>query len=309
MTTDCVIVQPIARPGVELLKRAGLSIFEAPSTDLETLRPHLSSARAAITRNEGLSADAIAAAPNLAIIASHGTGTDRIAMDAAAARGIRVVNTPGSNARSVAEHALGLILACARQIPAADRAVRCGDWAIRERAQPVEISDRTLGLVGFGHVARHLARMARGLGMPVLCHSSHASEEELADVGVLPAKGLDNLLRAADILSLHGRMPGGVVLEARHIACLRPGAILVNTARGALIDEGALVNALHEGQIAAAALDVFEKEPLAKDSPLLGCPNLILTPHMGGAASEARDRTSVEVAKKVVEGLGLPVPD
>ncbi len=307
--TDCVIVQPIARCGVELLRDAGLSVFVAPSPELAVLRPHLLTARAVITRNSGLSAEAIKAAPKLAIIASHGTGTDRIDKGAAERRGIRVVSTPGSNAQSVAEHALALMLACARRIPAADRAVRTGEWSFRECIHPREISGCHLGLVGYGHVARKLATLAKGLGMTVSAHSKHASDADLAADGVLRAASLDSLLATAQIISLHG-LPGRTpVLDDALLSKLRADAILINTARGVLIDEAALAAALREGRIAAAGLDVFSGEPLPCDSPILDCPNVVLTPHIGGSGVEARERTALEVARRVVEGLGMAVPD
>lgn len=307
--TDCVIVQPIARPGVALLEKAGLSVFEAPSHDLNTLLPYLRTARAAITRNHGLSAEAIAAAPKLRIIASHGTGTDRIDKAAAEKHGIKVVNTPGANAQSVAEHALALMLNCSRHIRSADEALRNGDWAFRERAHPVEVSGRCLGLVGYGHVARRLAAMAGRLCMRVVVHSAHGSDAELARDGVLRAAGLDALLSEAHIVSLHGMPAAAPVLDETRIGKLRPDAIVINTARGALIDEAALANALRHGRIAAAGLDVFSNEPISPDNPLLDCPNLILTPHMAGTGVEALERTALEVARKVIEGLGLPVPE
>ncbi len=307
--TDCVIVQPIARPGVALLEKAGLSVFEAPSHDLNTLLPYLQTARAAITRNHGLSAEAIAAAPRLRIIASHGTGTDRIDKSEAEKHGIKVVNTPGANAQSVAEHALALILNCSRQIRTADRALRDGDWAFRERARPFEVSGRCLGLVGYGHVARHLAVMAEGLGMRVVVQSAHASDADIAHDGISRAADLGALLSEAHIVSLHGMPAAAPVLDETRIGQLRPDAIVINTARGALIDEEALVNALRQGRIAGAGLDVFFDEPLPADSPLLDCPNVILTPHMAGAGVEALERTALEVARKVIEGLGLPVPE
>lgn len=307
--TDCVVVQPIARCGVDLLQDAGLSVFVAPSPELTVLKPHLSTARAVITRNNGLSAEAINAAPNLAIIASHGTGTDRIDKGAAERRGIQVVSTPGSNAQSVAEHALALMLACARRIPAADRAARAGDWSSRERILPREISGCRLGLVGYGHVARRLATLAKGLGMTVIVHSKHASDADLAADGVLRASSLDNLLATAQVVSLHG-LPGRTpVLDEALLSKIRTDAILINTARGALIDEAALAAALRGGRIAAAALDVFSHEPLPSDSPILDCPNVVLTPHIGGSGVEARERTALEVARRVVEGLGMALPD
>ena len=306
--TDCVIVQPIAGCGVELLQDAGLSVFVAPSPELTVLKPHLLTARAVITRNSGLSAEAIQAAPNLAIIASHGTGTDMIDKGAAERRGIRVVSTPGANAQSVAEHALALMLACARRVPAADHAVRAGDWSFRERVHPREICGCRLGLVGYGHVARKLAALAKGLGMTVSAHSKHASDAELAAHGVRRASSLEDLLAASQVVSLHG-LPGRTpVLDGALLAKLRPDAILINTARGVLVDEAALAAALREGRIAAAGLDVFSCEPMPCDSPILDCPNVVLTPHVGGSAVEARERTALEVARKVVEGLGMASP-
>ena len=307
--TDCVVVQPIARCGLDLLRKAGLSVFEAPSPDLADLLPHLKTAKAVITRDMGFSAEAIEASPNLVVIASHGTGTDRIDKAAAKRHGIGVVSTPGTNAQSVAEHALALMFACSRHIAAADRAIRAGDWAFRERAQTRELSERHLGIVGYGHVARKLAALAKGIGMTVTVDSRHASDNDLAADGVLRAVGLEELLVTSQVVSLHG-LPGSTpVLDEARLALMRADAILINTARGALIDETALANALRAGRIAAAGLDVFSSEPLPDDSPLQDCPNLILTPHMGGSGVEARERTALEVARKVVEGLEMTLPD
>lgn len=299
--TDVVITQLIAPAGVDLLRRAGLAVLEAGTPDPEALAPHLATARAVIVRNLGFPAEAIARAPRLEVIAAHGTGTDRIDHAAAAARGIAVVSTPGTNAASVAEHAAALMLACARHLAAADRALRGGDWQIRDRLTPMELGGRRIGLVGFGHVARAFAHIARCLGMEVRALSAHAP----ADIA---APDLATLLGGADVVSLHG-VPGRAPrLGAAEIAAMRPGAILINTARGGLVDEAALAEALHTGHLRAAALDVFAAEPLPADSPLLDAPNLILTPHMGGSSDAARDRTSRAVALRVLEALRLPVP-
>ena len=306
--TDCVIVQPIAHCGVAHMRAAGLALFEAPTTDLATLKPHLRTARAVITRNHGFSAEAIAAAPHLRVIAAHGTGTDRIDKQAAASRGISVLNTPGANANAVAEHALALIFACSRQIVSADAALRAGDWAFRNRAQPLELCNRRLGLVGWGHVARALARLATGIGMEVRAFSRHATEAELARTGVDRSPDLDTLLAGADVVSLHGSPQSGPLLGAAQLARMKPGALLVNTARGSLIDETALARALHEGHLAAAALDVFAQEPLPPESPLRTAPNLVLTPHIAGLGPDASDRTARAVAELVIEALGLPLP-
>lgn len=306
--TDCLIVQPIAAPGIAMLRDAGLVVHEAGSTDMAALLPHLSTARAVITRNHGLSAEAIAAAPALRVIAAHGTGTDRIDQRAAAIRGIAVVNTPGTNAQSVAEHALGLMFACARAIPAADLAVRRGDWGFRDRDHPVELSGRTLGLIGFGQVARALVPMARAIGMDVVAVSDHASPQNMATLGVRFLSDTDDLLAQSDVVSLHGVPRELPVIGAARITAIKPGAILINTARGALVDEGAVARALASGALRAAALDVFTAEPLPSDSLLLRAPNMILTPHIGGSTDEARARTSLAVARAVLAALDLGAP-
>jgi D-3-phosphoglycerate dehydrogenase / 2-oxoglutarate reductase len=300
--TDCLVVQPIAEAGLRVLDAAGLSTYLAPLPDLALMRPHLATARAVITRNHGFSAAEIAAAPRLQVIVSHGTGTDSIDKAAAARRGIVVASTPGTNARSVAEHCLGLMLACARALPAADRATRAGDFDFRLRQETVELAGKTLGLVGYGRIARLVGTLARALGMRVCVFSKHAGAEDIAADGFEPVARLDALCRSADVLSLHGVPADECLIDARRIALMKPEAILVNTARGALLDEAALVEALETGRLRAAALDVFRSEP-PTDRRLLRSPNLILTPHMGGSAKEALARTAVEAARKVVEIL------
>jgi phosphoglycerate dehydrogenase-like enzyme len=306
--TDVVVVQPIAPAAVDLLGRAGLRVHSAPAPELEAMRPHLAAARAVITRNHGFSEAELAAAPRLEVIGVHGTGTDRVARQAAERRGVRVVNTPGANARAVAELALGLMLACARGLLSADAAARAGDAGWRERARGVELGGRRLGLVGFGHVARALVPMARGLGMEVAALTGHATDAELDAAGIRPAPDLDTLCATSDVLSLHAVPGPRPLLDAARIARMRRGAILVNTARGALVDEAALAAALASGHLRAAGLDVTAVEPLPPDSPLLGAPGLVLTPHIGGAAEEAIERTGQEVARKVLAALGLPLP-
>jgi len=300
---DCVVMQPIAESGLERLRRAGLVVHVAARPDLDMLRAKLSTARAVITRNAGFGAAAMAAAPNLVVIGSHGTGVDAIDLAAARARGIAVVNTPGANAQSVAELAIALIFACASALTEADRAVREQDFGWRLGARRVELAGRRLGLVGFGAVARRVARIALAIGMEVEALSAHADAAELAVHGVAKAPGLAALLARADVVSLHGVPAGAALLDASAIAGMKPGAILVNTARGALVDEAALAAALGEGRLAAAGLDVFAPEPPLPGNPLFAAPNLILTPHVGGAAREAMDRTARAVAEAVLEVL------
>lgn len=306
-TPRCVIVQPIDEMGVALLRSAGVTVDHAPSTSLSDLAPLLATADAVITRNEGFSAEAMALAPRLQVIGSHGTGVDSIDLDAARARGIAVVNTPGSNARAVGEHALALMLAAARLLLQADQEVRKGNfnWRLCRVGRGIELSGRQLGLWGYGHIARHLGQIAQGIGMRVLALSVHATDAELTAGGVRRAQDADELLAECDVLSLHGVPGPAPLLGPKQFMRMRQGAILVNTARGVLLDEAALVAALRSGHLRAAALDVFTHEPLPANSPLNDCPNLILTPHVGGITTEAMQRTAQDVAMAVLRALGI----
>lgn len=300
---DCVVVQPIAEAGLALLRDAGLKVYVAPAPDFSALAPKLRTAVAIITRNAGFPAHAIAAAPQLKVIASHGSGTDAIDRVAAAARGVQVLSTPGANAVSVAELTMGMILAAARRIASADRAVRAGDAGYRGRSPGLEIAGLTLGLVGFGHVARHVAPLARAFGMMTIAFSRHASDAAMDEAGLRRIAKLDDLLHAADVVSLHAAGGAGALIGERELTAMKPGALIVNTARGSLIDEEALAKALISGRLGGAALDVTVEEPLPETSPLLAAPNLILTPHLGGSTQAALDRTAVAVAGKVLEAL------
>ena len=303
--TDCLVVQPIAESGIDLLRSAGLSAQIAADTRLESLRPHLATARAVITRNHGLSAVEIGEAPSLTVIVSHGTGVDAIDKAEASRRGIPVLSTPGANAQSVAEHTFALMLACAKAVVDADRSVRQGDPQFRYRRETVDLGGRTLGLIGFGRIARRVARLALGFGMVVHACSRHSGPEAMEREGVAWKPDIDRLVEEADILSLHTVPATGVLLDADRISRMRPGGILINTARGALLDEDALAAALRGDHLAAAGLDVFQVEPLPSDSSLIGCPRLILTPHIGGSSREALDRTARDAAAKVVDALGV----
>jgi len=305
--SDCVIVQPIAEAGVDFIRQAGLSVFVAPSANLDDMRAELADARIVVTRNLGFSAEQIAAAPRLRVIGVHGTGTDRIDQVAAGERGIAVVNTPGTNARSVAEHALALMLALAKSLPAAHSAVRAGHFAFREGAPVFELTGRRLGLVGWGRTARELAGLARALSMGIAVWSSHADAEELKSHRARKVGDLDELCAASDVLSLHGLPSGAPIIDRRRIGLMPQGALLINTARAALVDNAALVAALRSGHLSGAGIDVFAPEPPRSDDPLLSdCPNLILTPHIGGSAREALERTAVEVARRVLAAAGHP---
>jgi D-3-phosphoglycerate dehydrogenase len=303
----CVITQPIDSSGCDLLRAAGIEPVAAPSTDLPDLAPLLADTDAVITRNWGFPLAAMALAPRLRVISVHGTGMDRIAMDEAARRGIPVVACPGANAQSAAEHALALMLAVARSLPLADTAMRNGDFGWRDRIEGVELSGRCLGLWGWGEVARRLAPMAQAMGMELLVLTSRADPQELEAAGCARASDENALLSRADVLSLHLRAGATPALGAAQFMAMRAGAILINTARGALVEEAALVAALRQGHLRGAGLDVFTAEP-PTDRVLIDCPGLVLSPHIGGSTADARRRMARASAKAVVLALTGPQP-
>jgi D-3-phosphoglycerate dehydrogenase len=199
------------------------------------------------------------------------------------------------------------MLAAARLLPQADRETRAGNfnWRLSPAGRGIELSGRQLGLWGYGHIAQHLGRMAQGIGMQVLALSAHATDAEMASRGIRRARDADELLAGSDVLSLHGVPGTAPLLGPKQFMRMRLGAVLVNTARGALLDEAALVTALKSGHLRAAALDVFTQEPLPANSPLTDCPNLILTPHIGGITAEAMQSTAHDVAMAVLRALDI----
>ena len=268
-------------------------------------------AEAIITRTSPVAAADIARARRLKVIGKHGVGVDNIAMDAARARGIPVVNTPGANAEGVAELVLAMALAAARHLVAADRALRAGTLAQAGLPSGRELAGRRLGVAGFGEVGRRVADLfARALRSPVAAYDPALSAEAIRAAGATPAASVDALIAESDVLSLHlpltARTRG--LIGARELALMPEGSILINTARGGIVDEAALAAALERGRPSAAASDVFVTEPPPADHPLLRLPNFIATPHLGGATEEALDRVGLLVVEQVLEILAGKPP-
>ena len=226
-----------------------------------------------------------AACPKLRMIAIWGTGTDNVDLAAAARRGVTVCNTAGVNAIAVAEHAIALMLALARRIPAIDREMRAGGWP---REMLTQLHGRTLGIFGAGSIGAHVATLGRAFGMTVLGWSARGDARRLESMGVAPASKQD-ILQRADFVTLHLRLTPETTgfIGRAEFAVMKPGAVLVNTGRGALVDRGALLDALAGGRI-AAGLDVFHDEPLAPDDPLRKLANTVLSPHNAGQTAEVR---------------------
>jgi len=226
--------------------------------------------------------DVLEQCPHLKLISIWGTGTDNIDLTAARELGIRVTNTPGVSAIAVAEHALTLMLAVARQIVQIDRQVRHGQWP---RAMVMQLHGKTLGLIGTGAIGKQLASLGKGIGCHVIAWSFHPEGDFAEWVS------FEDIFSKSDIVSIHLRQSGETVgmIRREHFALMRPGAILINTARGAIVNEADLIDALETGRIAGAGLDVFDTEPLSTDSAFFRLPNVVLTPHSAGATPETAE--------------------
>lgn len=240
----------------------------------------------------------IAAANRLKVIGRAGIGVDNIDVKAATQRGIIVMNTPFGNSVTTAEHAISLMLALARQIPAADRSTQAGKWE-KSRFVGVELCGKTLGVIGCGNVGAIVADRAIGLKMNVIAYDPFLSEERALQIGVEKVE-LAQLLRRADFISLHTPLTDKTrnILSAEALATCRKGVRIINCARGGLLDEAALADALRSGQVAGAALDVFETEP-AKENPLFGVEGVICTPHLGASTTEAQEKVALQVAEQM----------
>lgn len=296
----CLIVQPIHAAGIALLKDAGVEPVLCPDTDIHTVARLIRECQAVITRDAGLSAEAIAAADTLNVIVSHGAGHDSIDKVAAGKRGILVCNTPGANARSVSELALGLAISAARLIPAADQSVRAGSRGFREASTFHELFGKTVLLVGWGAIAQEFGRMLDiAFGMRVIVYSPRSMDE-------LPYERVATLeegLAAADLISIHTplREETRNLFDAKAFGAVKRGAILVNTARAGLIDEQALAAAIEDGTIAGAGLDVYSHG--AAQGPLGATNRVIFTPHLGGTTGEALERVALAAASHVLTAL------
>ena len=238
------------------------------------------------------------------IIAHYGTGVDRVDVAAATARGIWVTNGPRYAIDEVSSHAIALLLAVARKIVSADRAVREGAWHIKPLVPIHRIAGATLGLLGFGNIARATGRKGRALGLRVIAHDPYVAAQVFAEEGV-SAVDFDNCLREADFLSVHLPVTAATrgIVDRRALGLLKPEAVLINTSRGGVIEEAGLVEALREQRLRGAGLDVFAEEPLPRDHPLLSFPNVTVSGHVAFYSEESIVQMQRDAAAQVVEAL------
>jgi D-3-phosphoglycerate dehydrogenase / 2-oxoglutarate reductase len=286
-------------PSVVAALGDGFDIRTVDGADRAALLPALADADALVVRSATqVDAEALAAAPRLSVVARAGIGLDNVDVPAATARGVLVVNAPQANVVSAAEHAVGLLLACARNIAPAAAQLKAGTWQ-RSRWTGVEVADKTVGVVGLGRIGVLFAQRMSAFGVRLLAYDPYVQAGRAAQIGVRLVS-LDDLLRESDFLSIHlPKTPetAGLIGE-RELALCKPGVRIVNAARGGLVDEAALVDALRSGQVAGAGIDVFATEPCT-DSPLFGFDSVVVTPHLGASTVEAQDKAGIAVARSV----------
>jgi D-3-phosphoglycerate dehydrogenase len=297
--------------GPELLK-AEADVIELYDRPGETLEQHLADADGLVVRIAKVTADVIAKAPKLKVIGKHGIGIDNIDLDAATHRGIHVVFTPGSNQEAVAEHTLAFMLVLARKIEQVAALSRAGDFNTGRNVSPgIDLLGRTLGLVGMGRIGGRLAEICRAaFSMRVLAFDPYASPERARELGVELVSSIDPVLAESDFVSIHAPLTPEThhVIDAARLKQMKPTAFLINCARGGLVDELALADALKAGTIAGAGIDVWAEEPPPTDHPLLHLPTCLVTPHVAGASLEARRETARMVAEETLRVLRGEAP-
>ena len=293
------------------LSPAAVQIFKDRGVDVD-VKPGLSKdeLKTIIGRYDGLAIrsatkvtpDVLAAATNLKVIGRAGIGVDNVDIPAATARGVIVMNTPHGNSITTAEHAIALMFALAREIPAANASTHAGNWE-KNRFMGVELTGKTLGIIGCGNIGSIVAERAKGLRMKVAAFDPYLSPDRAAELGVDKVE-LDELLQRADIITLHTPLTDKTrnILDAKSLAKTKKGVRIINCARGGLIDENALKDALASGHVAGAALDVFETEP-AKENALFGSDKVVATPHLGASTSEAQENVALQVAEQMSDYL------
>ena len=300
-----LISDELSEAAVEIFRARGIEVDFQPQ-----LGPDAAKLKEIIGNYDGLAirsatkvkADIIAAAKNLKVIGRAGIGVDNVDIPAATAKGIVVMNTPFGNSITTAEHAIALMFAAARQIPEANVSTQAGKWE-KNRFMGRELYAKTLGLIGCGNIGSIVADRALGLKMKVVAYDPFLSPERAVAIGVEKAE-LDEVLARADVISLHVPMTEKTknILSRENLAKTKRGVMIVNAARGGLVDEAALLDALKSEHVAAAAFDVFTVEP-AKENPLFGAPNFIATPHLGASTNEAQENVALQVAEQMSDYL------
>jgi D-3-phosphoglycerate dehydrogenase len=298
-----LVSDPIAEEGIKKLRESGFEVDVKPALEPQALLQAIPAYDGLIVRSATkVTREVIGAAQNLKAIGRAGIGLDNVDLEAAKERGIKILNTPGATTISVAELTIGHMLALARHIPQATASLKSGKWE-KKKFTGTELYGKTLGIIGVGKIGREVAKRASGMGMDLVGYDPYIREADVRDLG-LKLLPLEDLLQYADYITIHIPLTPETkrFLSEREFALMKAGARLVHCARGGVVDEKALYDALRGGKIAGAALDVFEEEP-PKDSSLLGLDNVIATPHLGASAREGQVRSGIEIAEKMIDAL------
>ncbi len=299
-----LVSDALAAKGVEILKKGGLKVDVnvglKPAELLEVIPDYDGLIIRSATK---VTQEVVAAAKNLKIIGRAGSGLDNVDIPAATKRGIVVMNTPGGNTVTTAEHAFALLISMARRVPQADASTKSGKWE-KKKFMGIELFNKTLGIIGVGAIGSHVAKIAQGMMMNVLAYDAFLSPEKAKALGV-EVVDLEGLLSRSDIITIHAPLTADTkhMINAASIEKMKAGVRIINCARGGIVDEGALYEALKAGKVAGAAFDVFEKEPVDPTHPLLTLENFICTPHLGAATKEAQENVALAIAEQTVDFL------
>jgi len=306
MTLKILIADPISQRGVEELSRdSAVEVVVKTGLSESQLIDFVPDFAALIVRSQTkVTAKVLNAAKKLRVVGRAGVGVDNVDVETATRRGVVVLNAPGANTISTAEHTFSLLLSLARNIARADATLKSGTWD-RKNLEGIELYNKTLGIIGMGRIGSELSRRAIAFGMRVVAFDPYLSASRARSLQVELVEDLDELLPAADFISLHTPLTAETrhILDAERLAKTRRGVRVINCARGGLIDESALADAISNGHVAGAALDVFETEPLPADSELRKISKLVLTPHLGASTAEAQESVGIEIAQSIRAAL------
>jgi D-3-phosphoglycerate dehydrogenase len=306
-----LITDKMAEEAIQVLKDAGHDVTY-DEMDAKTLLAEIPKYDALMVRSRTKATSEVVnagAKGNLKVIGRAGIGVDNIDIETAAKNGIKVVNSPTGSTKSVAELAIGQMLALVRFIPRGDSTMKQGEW-IKKQLKGTELHGKTLGLIGSGYIAQHVAKIANCFGMKVLVYSPHCTDEKAKKMGAT-RKNLKDLLKESDFISLHipHNDSSHYILNKDTISIMKKGAYIINSARGGVVEEEALYTALKEGKLSGAAVDVFETEPPAKENKLLSLNNVIVTPHIGANTKEAQIQAGTVCAEQMLKVLKGEDPD
>ena len=300
-----LVCEPVSEKALEILKNAGMEVDYIPGISYGELVKSVKNYHVIVVRGATrVDSEVISRGEVLRVIGRAGTGLDNIDLKTAKERGVVVINTPEALVNSVAELVIGLMIAVSRKIALADKLVRAGEWP-KHRLMGQELKGKTLGIVGFGRIGRRVAEMALTIGMEILAYDVIEIPREVLEKLRTRLVPLEELLANSDYITLHVPLTEETyhMIGEKELRMMKKNAIIINTSRGAVIDTEALYKALKEGWIAGAALDVFEQEPLPRDSRLIELDNVVLTPHIGAQTVEAQELAGTLLAERIVEEL------